>query len=187
MKKQILLIASIVAVLSIGITFWAYNKVKKYTADKNNTTQLAPRIKEKFAVGMYIKDYPFSAALPNWGKQYLIVENGGTEFGIMYNSDWNEKLQTESNFPGQTVKGLVVIDIEYKDLGDYITSSGRIKGKAIQRNYILNYFDMEKAKIIARDTIIGDKPSATKSSTSNGMGDLAKDLLVIETIKNRIK
>lgn len=189
MKKIILFCLGGIAIFSIGFFIWVRYKLNKYEGDNNKSTELVSEIQQCFH-RQPLASYPFEEGIPSWGNDYLVLENMSAtdEISVRYHSDWNEKLGTESNFPGENVRGLAIIEIDYIEVGEYVSKKGGIKsGKAIQRNYIINYFDMKKRAIIAKDTLIGDEPSETKGATGSGMGDLPKDKLVVEAIKNRIK
>lgn len=183
MKKQILIITAILLIFTIGVFFWIQNRVNNYKEDTHKSNELAPSILAYFNNGKSLESYPFEAYSPNWGTDYLAL----VDKGVRYNNDWNEQLQTQHNFPGDHVKGLVIIDVNYVDNGEYVDKNGRKVANAQQRNYILSYFDIAKETIIARDTVFGEEPAQTIRKTGSGIGDLPSKEQVIDIIKNKIK
>ena len=92
-------------------------------------------------------------------------------------------MQIEQNFPGDNIKGLVILENYNVDFGKYENSHKT----ATQQNYILNYFDISSKTIVAKDTIYGDKPPKSIKASGAGIGNLPEDEKVIEAINKRIK
>lgn len=116
-----------------------------------------------------------------------MLENGGIgNLGVTYKSKWNEGLGTAVNYPGEGVKGIVMIAMDMKEKGEYVNKIGQ-KDKAYQRNYIVSYVDLDKKVIVARDTLYGEEPPLVNRSTGSGAGDFPSDTAVINSIKGRLK
>ncbi len=186
-KKSIFILIGLLVVSTLGIAIWAYSVLNGIEEDKEQTLKLSTRILNCFPSHTSIFNYPVSPSAPAWGNNYLVIENGGhDELGITYKAKWNEELGTASNFPGEQVKGLVVIAMDMQARGEYIGKLGQ-KDKAYQRNYVLSYFDLDKKTVIARDTLYGEEPPTSKRSTGSEAGAFPTDQTVIDAISNRIK
>ncbi|MFD2553050.1 hypothetical protein [Sphingobacterium tabacisoli] len=186
-KKSIFILIGLLVLSTAGIAIWAYSVLNGIEEDKEQTLKLSTKILDSFPNHTSIYKYPVSPSIPKWGNNYLIIENGGyDELGITYKAKWNEGLGTTSNFPGEQIKGLVVIAMDMQARGEYIGKLGQ-KDKAYQRNYIVSYFDLDKKTVIARDTLYGEEPPTTKRSTGSGAGAFPTDQTVIDAISNRIQ
>jgi len=182
MKKQVIISIISVLLIIIFIVFsWYYIDLKKYEEDTGKTQQLAKNIIELMDNGSLNSTFISNHNI-NWGENFLVL----VEYGTRYNSEWNQKLETEKNFPGNHIKGLVIIDIEEKVIGEYVSLGDEKVGDAIQKNYIISYFDLAKNCIIAIDLVAGNLPSKSKSTTGTGSGELAQDELVIKQINKRL-
>lgn len=188
MKKPIIIFGILILATTVGIYFWADNILGKVAKEEEMTQQLAPNIKSLFADRKSLDDYPKVAAEAKWGKNFLVLEERvSNDLNLSYSIDWNKKLETEKNFPGNAVAGLVFINPTFKILGDYENKYGVKVGKATQRGYAIIYFDMQQKAILSIDSIWASPPSDTKSSTESGMGEAPEEALVTETINKKIK
>ncbi|TDQ72273.1 hypothetical protein [Sphingobacterium yanglingense] len=186
-KKSIYILISLIVIAAAGITIWGYSVLNNIENDKEQTLNLSKRILEYFPDHLSIYKYPVEPAKPTWQKDYLVIENGGhDELGITYKAKWNEKLGTAANYPGEDVKGLVVIAQDMLERGEYISKLGQ-KDKAYQRNYIISYFDMGNKVVVARDTLYGEEPPSNKRSTGSVAGEFPTDQAVVDAISNRLQ
>ena|SRR6218665_2331609 len=185
-KKQTIIIIGVLVAVTLGILLWVNQQLNNIDEDKNKTLQLSPTILNNFKDNKTVYDYPLQSSKPEWGNHYLVVENGGYDMGINYKTDWNEKLGTESNFPGKDVKGIIVIGMDMVEKGIYVGKFGQ-EDKAYQRNYIISYFDIYKKTVVARDTLYGEDPPLSKRTVGSVAADFPSDKEVINSIKSRLK
>ena len=186
-RQAIFIFVGIILVATIGIGIWAYRLLSDMDENQSKTEQLAPRILAGFGDHTAINKYPVQLAALDWGSNCLVLENGGTgDLGITYKSKWNEALGTADNYPGEGVKGVVMIAMDMKEKGEYVNKIGQTD-KAYQRNYIISYVDLDKKVVIARDTLYGEEPPLVNRSTGSGAGDFPSDTAVINSIKGRLK
>jgi hypothetical protein len=185
-KKAIFTFVGLVLVAVIGIGIWAYRLLGNMEADQEKTEQLSSRILAGFGDHTAIYKYPVQLSAVDWGKSCLILENGGAgDLGITYKEKWNEALGTVDNYPGDAVKGIVMIAMDMQEKES--TSIRSVKDKAYQRNYIISYVDLDKKVVIARDTLYGEEPPLVNRSSGSGAGDFPSDTEVIDSIKGRLK
>lgn len=186
-KKAIFTFVGLVLVAVLGIGIWAYRLLGNMEADQEKTEQLSSRILAGFGDHTAIYKYPVQLSAVDWGKSCLILENGGAgDLGITYKEKWNEALGTVDNYPGDAVKGIVMIAMDMQEKGEYVNKIGQ-KDKAYQRNYIISYVDLDKEVVIARDTLYGEEPPLVNRSSGSGAGDFPSDTEVIDSIKGRLK
>ncbi len=186
-KKAIFIVVGLVLVAAIAIGIWANSILGDMEEDQTKTEQLSSRILADFGDHTAINKYPVQLAALNWGRNCLVLENGGIgNLGVTYKIKWNEGLGTADNYPGEGVKGIVMIAMDMKEKGEYVNKIGR-KDKAYQRNYIVSYVDLDKKVIVARDTLYGEEPPLVNRSTGSGAGDFPSDTAVINSIKGRLK
>jgi hypothetical protein len=185
MKKQLIISFTVAALfITLIFGFWVYYKINSFKENEEKTTKLSQKIKNLFENRNDITDYPYQQTNTNWKKNYLVLENFHTNnLNVAYNKDWNEKMQTEQNFPGNNIKGLVILENYNVDFGKYENSHKT----ATQQNYILNYFEIKSKTIVAKDTIYGEEPPQSIGASGAGIGNLPEDEKVIEAINKRIK
>lgn len=194
-KKTILgVIIFLVFVTCFG-GYILYYKVSFYFEDQDKTEQLSTHIKDRFDNRERTSLIPYVPTPISWDNQYLVLttKEGLTE--AHYNTLWNEDLDLEKNYPGQNLKGLVLVESTLDVVGEYEkeksifdSESKKAKNpdKAYQVNYVVHYYDFNKDAIIARDTILGKEPPERKKDNEAGIGKLPTDKELIESIKNRI-
>jgi hypothetical protein len=121
MKKQLIISFTVAAIfITLIFGFWANYKINSLKENQDKTTKLSLKIKTLFEDRKNLADYPYKKANTNWGKNYLVLENFYTNnLNVAYNKDWNEKMQTEQNFPGDNVKGLVILENYNVEFGKY--------------------------------------------------------------------
>ncbi|WP_312187921.1 hypothetical protein [Sphingobacterium sp.] len=186
-KKAIFLFVGMVLVATIGIGIWANRLLSNMEEDEAMTEQLSVRILDGFSDHTAIQKYPVQLAALDWGTNCLVLENGGAgDLGVTYKSKWNEALGTTGNYPGDRIKGVVLLVMDMKEKGEYINKIGQ-NTKAYQRNYVINYVDLDKKAIIARDTLYGEEPPLVNRSAGSGAGDFPSDSEVVNSIKERLK
>ena len=185
-KKAIFTFVGLVLVATIAIGIWAKRVLGDMEEDQSKTEQLSSKILAGFSDHTAINKYPVQLAALDWGTNCLVLENGGAgDLGITYKSKWNETLGTADNYPGENVKGIIMIAMDMKEKGEYVNKIGQ-KDKAYQRNYIVSYVDLDKKVIIARDTLYGEEPPLVNRSSGSGAGDFPSDTVVINSIKGRL-
>jgi len=185
MKKQFIISITLAALfITLIFGFWAYYKINSFKENEEKTTKLSQKIKNLFENRNDITDYPYQQTNRNWKKNYLVLENFYTNnLNVAYSEDWTEKMQTEQNFPGDNVKGLVILEFYNVEFGKYENSNK----SGIQQNYIINYFDMDSQTVIAKDTIYGEEPPKSIGASGSGMGNFPEDEKVVKAINKRIK
>ncbi|MEG0851192.1 MAG: hypothetical protein RSD71_11610 [Flavobacterium sp.] len=188
MKKIMIITVLIVLVGStVGAFLWVDNMIAVSQENDVKTSEIDSRIRQLF-VSESIFDYPYQPEKVTWGNNYLLFEGTASNgANIKYDMNWNEKLQTSANYPGKDVKGIIVLQTYFKEVGEYVNSSGVKIGTATQYNYVVNYFDMDKKTIIAKDTLYGDDPDSKIRNSSGDLGDAPDDEVVLESIKKRLK
>jgi len=187
-KKTIIPLGIIVAAL-VAVGIYVKVSLDNLDEDIDKTKKLSNTILDHFKSSKSVKDYPYQPSPVNWKTDYLVLKEGGYEDGIniTYKVDYNEKLGTVGNFPGDKVKGLVVIGYYMVEKGEYKSKLGNDE-KAYQRNYIVRYFDLAKETVIAQDTLFGDDPASTKRLNDAGVGGgLPSDDALLNSIKKRLQ
>ena len=186
-KKAIFIVVGLVLVAAIAIGIWSNSVLGDMEEDQTKTEQLSSRILAGFGDHTAIYKYPVQLSAVDWGKSCLILENGGAgDLGITYKEKWNEALGTIDNYPGDAVKGIVMIAMDMQEKGEYVNKIGQ-RDKAYQRNYIISYVDLDKKVVIARDTLYGEEPPLVNRSSGSGAGDFPSETEVVNSVKSRLK
>jgi len=185
MKKAIIL-GCVFAVITVGVIFFVFLRLKDIQENHTLTTQLSPALLEQLQK-KHISDFPCVPAPIQWEGKFLQVDHGivleeyGTPVNFVYNKKRNEKLNTARFFPGNDIKGLVWLVPGYKIVGRY--EGG---GYAEQPYYVLSYLDLEQKIILAQDTLWGGMPpKMTRSNNGSDVGKAPKEEEVIKTIQRR--
>lgn len=191
MKKvvQIILLSILVLGGITAIIFWSVNqKIKVIEADSAKTENLDPKIKALFPTYLSIENYSYEPASINWGNNYLLLKKQYTEeSSVIYDTEWNTALGTESNFPGVSCKGIIVSSPNLVVEGNYENSFGGKVGTASRHNYLLYYLDIDKKTILAIDTILGgDPPQRSNSNSGHDAGDPPQIQEAMKSIKKRL-
>lgn len=186
-RKSIVILISLLAIAGIGIALWADSVLSEIEDDKEQTLNLSKRILDCFPDHVSLYKYPVEYSNVAWNKNYLVIENGGyDELGITYKAKWNEKLGTTQNYPGEYIKGVIVIAKDMLERGEYLNKVGQ-KERIYQRNYIISYFDLDKKIVLGRDTLYGEEPSGSKRAKASSTADFPKDQAVIDAISSRLQ
>lgn len=189
MNKRTIIPLTIIVAALVAVGIYVKISLDNLDGDIEQTKQLSNNILNHFKGDKSVKDYPYQPSTVDWKADYLVLKEGGYEAGIniTYTKDFNEKLGTEANFPGDKAKGLVVIGYDMVEKGEYKSKLGNDE-KAYQRNYIIRYFDLSKKAIIAQDTLYGDDPASTKRLNDAGVGGgLPSDDDIVNSIKKRLQ
>ncbi|MEG0851196.1 MAG: hypothetical protein RSD71_11630 [Flavobacterium sp.] len=189
MNKKTLIPLTIIVGALVAVGIYVKVSLDNLDEDIDKTKELSAVILDNFKGNKSIQDYPFQPSEVNWNTDYLILKEGGYEHGIniTYSSDFNEKLGSTNKFPGDNVKGVVIIGYDMVEKGEYKSKIGD-DTKAYQRNYIIRYFDLNKKVVIAQDTLYGDDPASTKRLNDAGVGGgLPSDDEIMNSIKKRVK
>lgn len=155
MRNKIILGVTIFIITMSGIFFWLKSKMNNIIEDTKNSVALSQNIKTLFDKSSDLNKFPFQPKKIEWNNKYLVLESGGNaNFNVMYKTDINKLLGTDNNFPGDNIKGLIVLNNGSLVKGIYEGTSL----KAEQLFYELNYFDNESKTIIKKDTVYGPLP-----------------------------
>ncbi|MEK6494647.1 hypothetical protein [Myroides odoratimimus] len=185
-KKKLVFIVLIVLIPVITFGIWVNYRLNLYQKDNNMSETLSPLIKSTLDSDKTLNDYPYEQGAPDWQNNYLVLMCNKNLYNIEYNSVLNEQLNTDNNYPGDQVKGVIILEPFEIEHGEYVRKSNVKTKRAIQRNYVLHYFDFETQQTIVRDTLYGDEPSSSISQTASGMFDYPTDKEITSSIKNII-
>lgn len=185
-SKKVIFIVLIVIIPVIAFGIWINYRLNLYQKDNNMSETLAPLIKNTLDGDKTLKDYPYKEGTPNWDNSFLILMSNDALYNLEYKSELNEKLNTDSNYPGNQVKGVIVLEPFKIEHGEYARNSNAKTTKAVQQNYVLHYFDFTKQQTIIRDTLYGEEPSSSISQTASGRFDFPSDREITKSIKSRI-
>lgn len=194
MKKNLVVgfILLLVLVLSVGGYLWLQSKFKEYAEDGTRTLSLSPHILDNFKNGVCINDYPFVQENITWDS-YLVLEDFVLEpYTVRYISLWNTTLQTEKYLPGDNVQGIVTIrsgdqELEQDAIIEILETEFKKEDlKAFRRYSVLQYFDISRKTILARDTIWGKMPDKESIQTGLGYGKFPKNKDVVKAITKRV-
>lgn len=187
-KTGILVFVAILVITTVAIYIWGSNLLKGVEEEETKSNTLAPQIRSLFSTMNAIDEYPLQPGKPDWQGKYLIVENNQSDsMNARYSTKWNELLGADKNFPGNDVKGVVMIALYTVIEGSFERVLGIPSDtKAVRQSYIISYLDIAQKSVLARDTLIGADPPTVIRRGESGWGDPPAEDLVVETIKKRL-
>lgn len=164
-----------------GIFFWLKSKMNSIIEDNNNSIELSQNIKTLFDESSDLNKFPYQPKKIEWKNKYIVLESGGNaSFNVKYKTEINNLLEIDNNFPGDNIKGLIVLNNGSVTKGIY---EGTIV-KAEQLFYELNYFDIESKTIIKKDTVYGPLPKEyIRNNERKGYTGYPENEKIVEKIK----
>lgn len=114
-----------------------------------------------------IGDYPFEEQKVNWEGKFDVFNYQGR---LTYNKVRNEAFGRHQFFPNEENNGLVLVESSVQKVGHYKRHDNEAEtnaNAAYQFYNALHFFDLKQQKVIARDTIWGDKPPISKGGRAD--------------------
>lgn len=186
-NRTIFIVLIVFVVIAFVIVYVNYKDGIQNQQDEEKSTLMSEHLRNYFSNGKNIRSYPYQESVPNWNNDYLLLEHTGDNIiSVRYSTRWNKEAGTNSHFPGDDANGLIVIETLHRVVGSYESSLGAGGSEqAIQRSYVLHYFDTATETVIGRDTLFGPRPSTQSSTLDSSVGELPSDKDVIERIRRK--